>query len=121
MRYVRALSSVEESALERLHREGISHRERQRAHAVLLSSRNYGREVIADISGVSRHTVSLWLDRFERDGVSGLRDAPKSDRPPKSGRPPKMTKEAQQILREALQNPIPGLKPLLLERLKKGE
>ena len=115
MRYVRALSSVEESALERLHREGISHRERQRAHAVLLSSRNYGREVIADISGVSRDTVSLWLDRFERDGVSGLRDAAKS------GRPPKMTKEAQQILREALQNPIPGLKPLLLERLKKGE
>ena len=115
MRYVRALSSLEESALERLHREGISHRERQRAQAVLLSSRNYGREVISDISGVSRDTMSLWLDRFERDGVDGLRDAPKS------GRPSKMTAEAEQLLREALQSPVPGLKPLLLERLKKGE
>ena len=79
-----------------------------------MSSRGYSREVIADICDVGRDTVSGWLDRFEHQGVEGLRDGPKS------GRPGKLTREAQEVIDQALQHPTPNLKPVLLERLKKG-
>jgi transposase len=47
---------------------------RRRAHAVLLSSRGYSVDRVADIYEVDRDTVSHWLDRWEDDGTSGLHD-----------------------------------------------
>ena len=47
---------------------------RKRAHAVLLSSRGYSVDRIADIYEVDRDTVSHWLDRWEDDGTTGLHD-----------------------------------------------
>lgn len=47
---------------------------RRRAHAVLLSSRGYSVDQIADIYEVDRDTVSNWLDRWEDDGTNGLDD-----------------------------------------------
>jgi transposase len=114
VKFVRLLSDTEVAGLERIHRESPHHRERQRAHAILLSSRGYCREVIADICGASRDTVSLWLERFEHQGMEGLRDVPKP------GRPPKLTRQAQEMIAQTLHHPTPRLKPLLLERLKKG-
>ena len=114
MRYVRALSAAEREELERLHRVGTTHRQRSRAQAVLLSARGYGREVIADIVCASVDTVSTWLKRFESGGAPGLCDLPKS------GRPPKLDAQALLVVATALESPTPALKPLLLERLKKG-
>ena len=87
----------------------------QRAQAILLSSRGYSREVIADICGVQRDTVSDWLNRFARYRLAGLRDAPKS------GRPSHLSTEAKEMIVEALQNSTPQLKPFLLDRLPKGD
>ena len=47
---------------------------RRRAHAVLLSSRGYSVDRIADIYEVDRDTVSHWLDHWEDDGTTGLHD-----------------------------------------------
>jgi len=47
---------------------------RRRAHAVLLNSRGYSIDRIADIYEVDRDTVSHWLDHWEDDGTNGLHD-----------------------------------------------
>lgn len=111
---MRTLEAEEMQGLERLHREGNSHRERMRAHAVLLSAQGLSLEELARIFFVDRDTVSTWLARFESAGVGGLRDASKP------GRPTKLPPLARQMLRESLSHPTPRLAPLLLERLKKG-
>lgn len=114
MKYVRPLEVEEVQALEHLHRQGSSHRERVRAHAVLLSSQGFSMESLASIFFVDRDTVSRWLHRFAERGVGALQDAPKP------GRPTKLPPLARAMLRESLCHPTPRLAPLLLERLKKG-
>jgi transposase len=114
MRQVRELRDKEKTALEQLHRTGTSHRERVRAHAVLLSAKGFELDTLAVIFSVDRDTVSRWLERFEEGGVAALCDA---DKP---GRPRKITAEAETLLRDHLQSPTPKLKPRLLEQLKKG-
>jgi hypothetical protein len=47
---------------------------RKRAHAVLLNSRGYSVDEIADIYEADRDSVSNWLDRWENDGANGLPD-----------------------------------------------
>lgn len=115
MKFISSLSAETAAALQHLHRQGSSHRERQRAHAVLLSAKGYKLDQLAMIFEVDRDTVSHWLDRFEQHGLSGLCDAPKS------GRPSKLTAESHRLIQQALQTPTLNLKPLLLQRLKKGE
>lgn len=111
---MRALEAEEVRELEHLRRQGSSHRERVRAHAVLLSSQGFSLELLASIFFVDRDTVSAWLDRFEEGGVAAVQDAPRP------GRPSKLPPQARAMLRESLFHPTPRLAPLLLERLKKG-
>lgn len=85
-RFVRALTPTELEELARLRRE------RPRtlgfpAEAVLMSARRLPIPEIMRRLGVSRPTVTGWLTRFERSGMSGL--APR----PRSGRPPKLTSD----------------------------
>ncbi len=47
---------------------------RRRAHAILLSVREYSIDEIADIYEVDRDTVCQWLARWEDDGTGGLHD-----------------------------------------------
>jgi transposase len=77
------LNEEQRQGLEQLHRSGHSHRERQRAHAVLLSAQGYTLDQAADVLRVDRDAVSRWLGRWERGGLDALADAPKSGRPPK--------------------------------------
>ena len=114
MRQVRELNSDEVFGLERLHREGSSHRERVRAHAILLSYKGFDLETLAVICAADRDTVRDWIVRFEQGGIEALGDAPKP------GRPSKLTPTAQAVLQDALQTPTPDFKPQLLQRLKKG-
>jgi transposase len=53
-----------------------------RARLLLWRDEGYSITEIADLGGVTRPTVYLWLDRYGSSGVDGLVDAPKSGKPP---------------------------------------
>ena len=58
-----------------------------RAHMVLLSDRGFTVPQIAAIHACGQDVVLTWLHRYERKGVSGLEDEPRSGRPPKDPLP----------------------------------
>lgn len=72
-RFVNKLSAEQREELRQLMKTG-NEQVRKRAHAVLLSDREYSIDQIADIYEVDRDTVSTWLDRWEDEGASGLHD-----------------------------------------------
>jgi transposase len=48
-----------------------------RARIVLWRAENRRKKEVAELSGVSRPTVDLWLGRYESEGVAGLLDRPR--------------------------------------------
>lgn len=112
-KFVSALSEQQRIALEQVYRSGKTHRERQRAHAVLLSAAGHSLDQLASIFVTDRDTVSSWLGRFATAGVAGLGDAPKS------GRPATINETVREHLEAMLQSPSPNLKQLVLDDLKK--
>ena len=113
MKFVLPLTDVDKEALMSLHRSGRTHRQRQRAHAVLLSAKHYTLDQIADVVEAERETVSRWLDLWQEQGLLGLMDAPKS------GRPRKIDPVLELHLRDMLQNPSPDLKAQVQADLQK--
>jgi len=114
MKFVRALTETETQALRQLHKNGPTHRERQRAHALLLSAKGYTLEQLADIFDLDRDTLSQWMNVFHAQGVTALGDAPKS------GRPHKLDLSTQESLVQTVhENPSPQAKSTLLQTLKK--
>jgi transposase len=81
--YVRRLSEPERKELKRLARRELG-RVSERIHMVLLSERRYSVGQIAQIFDCSEATVREWLERFEAEGIQGLRDRPRSGRPCKA-------------------------------------
>ena len=69
--------------LQRLtHSRTLAHRMVQRAHIVLASADGESGSAICARFGVSRPTVTAWLDRYEVDGYRALMtDRPRSGRP----------------------------------------
>ena len=59
---------------------------RRRAHAVLLNYKSHTINQIRDIIGVKRNMVSTWLSQREADGIEGLQDKPREERPTFSAR-----------------------------------
>jgi transposase len=53
----------------------------QRARIVLLAADGVRHSEIAELAGVSRPTVISWRQRYERSGLRGLEDEPRSGRP----------------------------------------
>ena len=121
MKLVSALTDTDKDALTRLYADGPTHRQRQRAKAVLLSAKGYTLEQIADVLDASRTAVSGWLDRWHKRGLAGLADAPKSGLAdaPKSGRRRKVDAALEAELLDLLQNPTPDLKAVVQAHLKK--
>lgn len=76
------LSAEQRRELERVTRHAVG-RVALRAHMVLLSGRGYSVPQIAEIHDCGQDVVRSWLHRYEREGVAGLDDEPKSGRPPK--------------------------------------
>ncbi len=114
MKFISVLAEADQKALEEMHREGKTHRQRQRAQAVLLSSRGFTLEQLADIFSVDRDTVSGWLDAWQEKGLSGLADAPKP------GRRRKIDGSLEALLRDILiENPSPNMKATLEAEIKK--
>ena len=113
MKFVPPLTAAHQQALEQLYRHGISHRERQRAQAVLLSARGYSLDQLADILSTDRDTISRWLTQWQEPGREGLADAPRS------GRPRKIDAEVEAALRDILEQPSPNLKAVIAAELEK--
>jgi transposase len=57
---------------------------RSRCQMVLLSAQQRAVSEIAACTFLGEDTVLYWIDRYERTGVAGLEDRPRSGRPPKS-------------------------------------
>ncbi len=114
MKFISALTDADKDALKRLHSDGPTHRQRQRAQALLLSAKGYTLEQIADVLDTTRIAVSDWLDRWQEQGLDGLADAPKS------GRRRKIDGGLETLLRDILiENPSPNMKAVLQAEIKK--
>jgi transposase len=81
LRFVRAVSEEEKVALQEMYASHASFRTRQRAHAILLSSKEYTIPQLQEVFGVDRDTISNWINRFETKGVVGLEEGQRSGRP----------------------------------------
>lgn len=64
MRYIH-LTTQQSEQLTQLYKTSVDHRERQRAHALLLSQRNYTVPELADLFEVHRDTITDWMDRCQ--------------------------------------------------------
>jgi transposase len=84
MMFVRALNEQERQELKRLARREVG-RVSERIRMILLSSKGYSVQQIADIFECDPSSVRAWLERFQAEGVKGLHDRPRSGRPPKAG------------------------------------
>ena len=92
-RYVRSLSSGEEKALRELYRRTKDADLRTRCQMILLSAQEYAVSEISELTLFNEDSVLYWLDRYERQGLSGLEDRPRSGRPPKSNWPMPIIRE----------------------------
>lgn len=79
-RYIK-LTEKERAILLEIWRSGSSLRERNRAHAILLSSQGVEIAHLAKIFFVNRDSIGRWLKNWEEEGVSGLKDKDRSGRP----------------------------------------
>jgi hypothetical protein len=82
MKRIRALSEAECETLRAAWKDGPNGRVRQRAQAVYLAHRGYGRIARSALFEVGVDTISAWLDGWERAGLRGLYDEPRAGRPP---------------------------------------
>ena len=79
---VRPLTEQDAGALERLaHSRTASHRLVQRAQIIWASAHGETVPAIARQVGLSAFRVRAWIHRFNRHGLEGLADMPRSGRP----------------------------------------
>jgi transposase len=95
-RSVRKPGDEEIAELRRMKRQEVG-RVAVRAHIILLSSRGYSASEIADIHDVTDPMVYKWLDRFDKEGPSGLYDRKRD------GRPKKITEEVEEEIERLLE------------------
>ncbi len=113
MKSLSDLSVPDHQALTRLHQQGATHRQRERAHAILLSAKGLSCTQIAHLLDTTAPTVSGWLARWNTRGAAGLADAPKR------GRPRKLDEALVDDLMDILAHPSPNLKAALQADLQK--
>ncbi|MGP8337811.1 MAG: IS630 family transposase [Methanosarcinaceae archaeon] len=93
-----------------------SHSVRRRAHSILLSAEGFSIGEIARIYQIHRDTVADIFDRWEKEGIQGLYDAPKS------GRPPKLSEdEANEAIKFLKQDPRSIKKALVITEETTGK
>ncbi len=83
MRFVPPVSESDKEQLTALFKYHNSHSVRRRSHSILLSADGFTIDEIARIYQIHRDTVGTTFDRWEKDGIEGLFDDPRSGRPPK--------------------------------------
>ncbi len=77
-----ALSAAQRAALEQGYREGVTHAFRLRCQMILLKSAARTSAEIADLLGCCEVVVNNWLQRYEAEGLEGLRTKPGRGRKP---------------------------------------
>src|SRR5262249_39598320 len=75
------LTEAQPAELRRVSRQAVGRRA-LRAAGVLRAGRDYPVGRIAEIHDCGEDVVRTWLHRYEREGVAGLADEPRSGRPP---------------------------------------
>lgn len=113
MKFIK-LDEEQARVLRELHKNGQSHRERQRAQAVLLSARGMSLEQLAFVFECERDTVSGWFDDWQAGGAAALCDAARS------GRPLVLNEAAQGQVLQSVASPTSNLKGIVMDELKKG-
>ncbi|MBA3713730.1 MAG: IS630 family transposase [Pyrinomonadaceae bacterium] len=88
-KFVKPLTDEQRDQVKEIMKSEAPQRRRMRAHAVLLSSRRYSIDQIADIYQVDRDRVSEWLNWWDDYHFDDLDDDPRG------GRPPKLTEKEQ--------------------------
>ena len=102
-RFVLKLKDEQIQQLKQLWPTGSSTRIRQRAHGILLSSKGYSIDEIANILEVRRNSVSSGIQAWERAGISELSDQPRRGAPSQLN--DNDIKRLEQLLTEYPQSP----------------
>ena len=76
------LTEAQKLELKEGHKNGKKNTFRQRCHYILLNSDGQSRGEIAKIYQTSRQTISGWINRYAKLGISGLHTAKGGGRPP---------------------------------------
>ena len=116
VKFVYPLTEEQTNELKNIVKNSEKHRVRQRAHAILLSSDGFSVDNIAQIFGVTRDTVSGWIDKWEQSGLEGLED---KSRP---GNPGTLTQSEKQLVIELCKETprsIPSIIAALFEQTGK--
>lgn len=96
IKFVTLLTEEEISELEDIVKNNQSSRARNRAHAIILSSKGFSINEIANIFQTNRDSVSSWIDRWKLFGCDGLFDLHRN------GRPEKLTEEEKELTIELI-------------------
>jgi len=83
MLYIKNLLVEEKQTLDEMYKNHPSHASRTRAHAVLLSDAGFSLKDLSTTFDICRQTASTWLHLWDKQGICGLFDAPRSGRPSK--------------------------------------
>ncbi len=84
MLHIKSITAEEKATLEEMKKNHPSHFTRQRAHAILLSATGFDIRELSQIFDTCRQTAATWVRGWERKGIVGLFDKPRSGRPRKS-------------------------------------
>lgn len=80
-RFIASLTETQRTELREVMRSHPNARTRMGALAILLSTRGYAIDRIADLYDIDRGSVSTWLDRWEQEGTAGLEERPRRSWP----------------------------------------
>ena len=83
-RFVRELGPEKVEELFEVYRHTHDARLRSRCQMILLSSQGRPVSEIARVTMFSEDAVLFWLERYDNEGLEGLKDRPRSGRPSKS-------------------------------------
>jgi transposase len=76
------LTTEQQTALEAGYRQGSRANFRQRCQMILLKAQGRTSREVGDILDVCEVSVNLWLDRWESDGIDGLKNRPGQGKKP---------------------------------------
>ncbi len=76
------LNPQQRTELEDGYRNGTSHAFRKRCHLVLLKTEKRTSKEVGGIVGLNQVSVNNWLNRYEKEGITGLKTKPGRGRKP---------------------------------------